>query len=375
MDWKDSPEKHPVAAAVLSAVGSGKRGKDIRAAFEVSPYGWPRDAVDAALITLHTTSHLRATHKGITLSPGQLDQAKVSVTDFRAETVTLRAREKMKLRKLFHAAGVDCKPGEEALKAGDFLTCLAELAIRVGGEPPLPPRPGTDHLDALCGLAGTEQLAEILNRHATLEHYAKEWATLAARADSRKGAWDTLSALLQHAEGVAAAKESRRQANAVRTDRRLLDVSDPLPDIRKGVVDALRTSVTAAYAGYAKAYRDEMTRLTSNEHWKQLAVDQRSTVLGDEGIDRLMPLSIGSESDLLRSLEQTALPAWKTKSDALLQQFARAGVAAATLLEPKTQRVHLTSGTLKTHSEVASWVADTEQELLATLESGPIVIS
>ena len=120
MDWKDSPEKHPVSAAVLSEVGSGKRGKDIRAAFEASPYGWPRDAVDAALVTLHTTSHLRATHKGITLSPGQLDQAKISVTDFRAETTTLSAREKMKLRKLFHAAGVDCKPGEEILKALSF---------------------------------------------------------------------------------------------------------------------------------------------------------------------------------------------------------------------------------------------------------------
>ena len=375
VDWKDSPEKHPVAAAVLSEVGSGKRGKDVRAAFEASPYGWPRDAVDAALITLHTTSHLRATHKGMTLSPGQLDQGKISVTDFRAETVTLSAREKMKLRKLFHAAGVDCKSGEETLKVVEFLACLAELAKRAGGEPPLPPRPATDHLDGLRGLAGTEQLAEIMNRHATLEQQAKEWAALAERADNRKAAWETLSVLLKHADGVAAAEELRRQAAAVKSDRRLLDASDPLPDIRKALVDALRTSLTAAHGGYAKAYHDEMTRLTASEHWKQLAVDQRSQVLADEGIDSLTPLSISSASELLRSLAQTALPAWKTKSDALLQQFARAAVAAATLLEPKTQRVHLTSGTLKTRGEVASWVADTENELLAKLESGPILIS
>jgi hypothetical protein len=84
VDWTDAPEKHPVCAAVLSEVGSGKRGKEVRDAFEASPYGWPRDAVDAALITLHTTGHIRATHKGMTLSPGQLDQAKISVTDFRA---------------------------------------------------------------------------------------------------------------------------------------------------------------------------------------------------------------------------------------------------------------------------------------------------
>ena len=375
VDWKDSPEKHPVATAVLSEVGSGKRGKDVRGAFEASPYGWPRDAVDAALIALHTTSHLRATHKGMTLSPGQLDQAKISVTEFRTETTTLSAREKMKLRKLFHATGVDCKPGEETARAPAFLARLAELADRAGGEPPLPPRPGTDHLDRLRGLAGTEQLAEILSRHGTLEPQAQEWATLAKRADKRKAAWETLSVLLGHADGVATAEELRRQADAVRSDRRLLDASDPLPDIRKVAVDALRTSVTAAHGEYAKTYHEQMAGLTFGEDWKQLTIDQRNQILADEGIDSVAPLSIGSESDLLRSLDQTALPAWKTKSDALLQQFARAAVAAARLLEPKTQRVHLTSGTLKTSDDVGSWVADTQKGLLARLENGPIVIS
>jgi len=51
VDWTDVPEKHPICAAVLSEVGSGKRGKEVRDAFEASPYGWSRDAVDAALIT------------------------------------------------------------------------------------------------------------------------------------------------------------------------------------------------------------------------------------------------------------------------------------------------------------------------------------
>ena len=120
-----------------------------------------------------------------------------------------------------------------------------------------------------------------------------------------------------------------------------------------------------------------MARLTAGDNWKELACrPAQSEILVDEGIDSLTPLSIGSESDLLRSLGQNR-PAehGRRRSDALLQQFARAAVAAATLLEPKTQRVHLTSGTLKTRGEVASWLADTEKELLAKLKSGPIVIS
>lgn len=95
MDWTDAPEKHPVCAAVLSKVGAGKRGKEVRDVFESSPYGWPGDAVDGALVILHTTGHLRATHKGMTLAPKQLDQSKISVAEFRAETATLNAKENL----------------------------------------------------------------------------------------------------------------------------------------------------------------------------------------------------------------------------------------------------------------------------------------
>ncbi len=375
VDWRDSPEKHLVCAAVLSEVGSGKRGKEVRDAFEASPYGWPRDAVDAALITLHTIGHLRATHKGITLSQGQLDQAKISVADFRSETATLNAREKMKLRKLFHDAGVDCKPNEETAKAPVFLARLADLADHAGGDPPMPARPATGHLDTLRALAGNEQLAEILKQHDTLAQQGKDWGKLADLAAKRKPAWEILYTLLKHADAMPGADELRKQADAVKSERRLLDASDPVPDIRKDAVDALRVAVTAAHAEYEKTYNEQMAALTASENWKILKADQRKQILADEGIDGLSALSASSEADLIRTLEQTALPAWKTKTDALAQQFARAAMAGAKLLEPKTQRVHLISGTLKTEQEVKAWLAATEKDLLAKLKTGPVVIS
>src|ERR1035441_3395773 len=104
----------------------------------------------------------------MTLSQGQLDQAKISVSEFRAETATLNAREKMKLRKLFHDVGVDCKPNEETAKAPVFLARLAELADHAGGDPPMPAQPATIHIGTLRGLGGVEQLAEILKQHDAL---------------------------------------------------------------------------------------------------------------------------------------------------------------------------------------------------------------
>ena len=375
VDWTDAAGKHPVCAAVLSEVGSGKRGKDVRAAFEASPYGWPRDAVDAALITLHTTGHVRATHKGITLSQSQLDQAKISVTDFRAETVTIDAKQKIKLRKLFQAAGVNCKPNEENAKAPVFLARLADIADRAGGNPPMPDRPPTGHLDTLRGYGGVEQLAEIFKQHDTLAHQTEDWGKLADLAGKRMPAWETLCTLLKHAIAIPGTDELREQADVVKSERRLLNASDSVPNIRKAAAATLRATLTAAHGQYKRTYNEQMATLTASENWKRLKADQRKQILAEEDVDQMPGLSVGSEADLIRSLDQTALPAWKTKNDALPQQFGRAALTAAKLLEPKTQSVHLFSGTLKAEQDVKAWLAGAEKDLLAKLKNGPIVIS
>jgi gluconate kinase len=59
----------------------------------------------------------------------------------------------------------------------------------------------------------------------------------------------------------------------------------------------------------------------------------------------------------------------------LPQQFSNAAFSAAMLLEPETQTVKLTSGTLKTEDDVKSWLVNVEKELLGKIKKGPIVIS
>jgi hypothetical protein len=118
-----------------------------------------------------------------------------------------------------------------------------------------------------------------------------------------------------------------------------------------------------------------MAALTSSDNWQKLKASDRQQILADEGIDGLPALAVGTEAELIRTLGETALPVWKTRTDALSQQFARASMAAARLLEPKTQRVHLFSGTLKTEPDVKAWLANAEKDLLAKLTNGPVVIS
>jgi hypothetical protein len=198
---------------------------------------------------------------------------------------------------------------------------------------------------------------------------------LAELAAKRKPSWETLQLLLKHSKILPESENINKQANAVKDERRLLDKTDPVPAIHKEAVSALRLAVKKAYDDFKAVYDREMAVLTSNENWVKIISDQQKDILDAEGIAGIQPLSIGDDSSLLHTLEETPLTNWKTKIDALPTQFSNAALAAAKLLEPKTQTVRLTSGSLKTEDDIRSWINDVENDLMKKIKDGPIVIS
>ena len=375
VDHKDNPDKHPVSAAVLSAIGSGKKGKEIREQFENAPYGWPRDAIDAVLITLHTSGHVRAVHKGTVLTTGQLDQAKVPVTDFRSETVAIDVKGRIKLRRLFQDANIPCKADEEVVAADKFLTALDDLAAKVGGEPPMPASPNTSTLETIRALAGNEMLATMLKEHDELKKLLEKWQALSTLAEKRKPGWQTLEKLLGYANGLPEAVELQKEADAVRDERRLLEDSDPVPPIHDKLVKLLRAEVKKAHTSAKEVFQREMKTLEASANWQKLTKEQRGHLLEDARMTPLADLSIGDDSALMSELSARSLAVWGTTADALPERFRQVALAAARLLEPKTQRVSLSSGTLKTPEDVAAWLAETEAVLLEQIKKGPVVIN
>ncbi|MCF6289521.1 MAG: BREX system P-loop protein BrxC [Desulfobacterales bacterium] len=375
IDFKDKVEKHPVCAAVLAHVGSGRKGKEIRACFEAAPYGWPRDAVDGALIALFATGQIVASRNSVPLKPKELDQNKIPVTDFRTETTTISARDRIRLRGLFQAAGISCKPNEEGAAAGQFLQKLMDLAGQAGGQPPLPEPPKTTLLADLQTMAGNEQLAGVLQHHDTLKQNTEDWAAAGDLAGRRLPSWRQLQELLEYASGQPFAEPIRSQSDAIATDRRLLDASNPLPDLIKSVVDGLRTALTTAESTYNTAYDQGMAALTSAESWQKLDEDQQQTILKNAGLGRIDKGAVGNADEVLASLSKINLESWATSKAALTQQFAEARCHADKLFEPKTQHISLFSDTLKTREDIEAWIEDTRSELLARIEDGPIVIT
>jgi hypothetical protein len=375
VDHKDNPDKHPVSAAVLSAIGSGKKGKEIREQFEGAPYGWPRDAIDAVLITLHTSGHLRAVHKGTVLASGQLDQAKIPMTDFRSETVAIEVKGRIKLRRLFGDAGITCKADEESAAAEKFLDTMDDLAAKAGGEPPLPACPKTTKLETIRALAGNEMLAAMLKEHDELKKLLEKWQVQAKLAAKRTPAWETLCDLLEHGKGLSEVVDVQKEADAVLDERRLLEESDLVPPIHDKLVKLLRAALKKAHAATKETYERELQELEENPNWKKTKKPDQERLLKEADIVPVGELKVGDDAAIIKALSERSLPVWAATADALPERFRQVALAAARLLEPKTQSVKLTSGTLKTAEDVKAWLAETETELLNRLKKGPIVIN
>ncbi len=375
VDFKDKTERHPVCSAVHSFIAYGKKGKDVRTHFANSPYGWPRDAVDAALISLFASGYLSATHNGVALKPKELDQNKIPVTDFRVETATIGAKDRIKLRGLYQLAGIPCKPNEESSAAGSFLAKLLELANSAGGEPPLPERPKTDHIVLAQSLAGNEQLSSILERHDELKGNIEAWGKVKDLAEKRLPVYSKLLELLRHAKGTEFAEEIQSQVDAIHKERRLLDSPDPLPNLVKIIVAGLRTALTLTETAYNQTYDKEMEALAATDSWQKLSESQCDEIMAATGLKRISTGPLGNEDEVLSSINKLSLESWATKTAALPQQFAEARRLADKRFEPKVQHIKLTSNTMRTPEDLDAWLSKTKDELLPKLNNGPIVVT
>lgn len=374
VDYDGKTEDHRVCSAVLSFVSSGKKGKEVRGHFSAPPYGWPRDSIDAALISLFGAGHLRATSNGSLLKPKELDQSKVPVTDFRVESAVISTQQRIKVRSLFQSAGVICKPNEETTVAAKFLNELDRLALKAGGDAPLPERPDTCHLQDLQYLAGNEQLDEILNRYDELQQNIEDWTTAADLAEKRFPSYERMRSLARHAIALDVTSVTKPQTEAILANRSLLDDSDPVPNLASMLTDALRTALAKAEEKFSTTYDRELAQLESADSWQKIEQADRDRILKESHIRKISKGKTGTEQEVLKSLEHISLDAWRDRTAALPQLFATARISADRLLEPETSQVRLSRTTLRTPEDVGNWLDQTEQMLLEKIEQGPIVV-
>ncbi len=259
--------------------------------------------------------------------------------------------------------------------AGKFLDKLNNLACNAGGDAPLPERPDTKHLSHLQSLTDNEQLIGILERHDELLQNFKDWTSACELGKTRMQDYNRLQSLMYHADGLDTAKRVQPQIDAIVSNRSLLDITDPIQNLTKALVDTLRKALGDAEKQYTDVFKQESACIESAESWQKIGQSDRRRILNDLKITKDNKGTTGTEQDVLESLERISLNEWRTRTAALPKLFEDARIQADKLVEPKIRQVRIHATTLHTPKEVRDWITRTEQEILKQLKQGPVAVS
>jgi len=372
---KDAPDKHPVGREVMTTIGAGASGTDIRKKLRGTPYGWPQDAIDAAVIALHRSQHISAKLNGMAVAVGQLDQNKIAKTEFRIEKSTLGVQQRIRLRDLFSKLKIQCKSGDEAIKAPEFLSALISLGKSAGGVPPLPALPSVTAIEDLQKLVGNEQLLEIHGRAADFETNIKSWQNLSAIAEKRLPQWALLERLSKHSALIPAATGRLTEVESIRTGRMLLDPTDPVAPILKEIAALLRAEVQRLVADQKSAVTAASTGLAANPLWGKIDAGTQQSLLAKYGLVDPVAPAIGSDADLADFLNRISLDRLHELVEAVTGKVDAVLRDAAKLLEPKVQYVTVARDLLRTAPDVNAWIDRQRESLLAAVSKGPVQVN
>lgn len=369
VDHAGSPETHPVCKAILAYLGPGRKGADIRANFIGTPYGWPQDAIDGALMVLANVGQLRVIGEdGKAASLPDLPRAKIGVCTFKSETTIITLPQRLAVRGLLQDAGVPFEKEQEAFALTALLERLESAARASGGDAPAPLPASLPDAAILRGLSGNDLLAELASRAPDLKQCLKDWKQSAEVMASRLPKWRLAEKLV----GFGAADQASA-IDAVRTARSLNTEPDPVPPIIAAATETLRGRLNAVFADWQAAWEKGEARLNASETWNRLSPEQKHRIRQDNGLLQATKSTVDSPESVASALQQRGLSQWADMVKALPTRIDDALAQAAAELEPKAHAVQLPGGLIKSEADLDVWLADVRARVVAALADGPVI--
>ena len=376
LGYSGNASDHPTCQRVLNEIGTaGKKGGDVRKKFAAPPYGWSQDAIDGAILSLLAAGNIKALQNGVQVSAAQVDQSKIGTTEFRSEVAVVTMAQRIAVRGLLQSAAIGHTQGSEALALPTLLSHIKTLAKEAGGDAPLPPVSNTSHLDDLLTKTGNELLLAVYNDKDRLSKEIKEWKDAKSHADARLKHWQTLQTLLKHAATLDIHAKCKSDTEGIKSNRSLLSNPDPVPPLLSQLSTALREAVTKARTEHQDAYLGAMDTLYDDPNWQKLDEAQQKTIQAKHGLGALPELKVGTEAELLATLEAAPLATWKDKTAALSERINEARLDALQLLKPAAVRVKLPSRSLVTEADVDKYLTDVRALIMAEVGVGtPVTV-
>lgn len=371
------PAQNPVCKAILSYIGNGKKGIDIRTHFESAPYGWSGDAIDGGLQVLLVAGLAKAEdERGGSIMPTALERKNIGKTTFKAESITITIPQRLQIRKLLQKLELPTAADKEAQSVQQLVQKLISLAECAGGEAPKPERPSTALIEEIRHTSGNAQLLAIYEHRAALDENISAWQKLGEGINKRWPSWLQLKQLIKDAQSLQAALPLLQQVQAIEEKRQLLAEPDPLAPLIAQLTQILREELNWIAHQYNERHQEGMNRLSADSNWQQLTPEQRNQLLSAQKLTEAERpnVQVQDTQAILDTLAHNTLSALADRVAAMPSRFDAVAQEAAELCEPQTQFIRLPRRTLKTETELEQWLEEVKQQLQNALTKGSITL-
>ncbi|QYZ80392.1 BREX system P-loop protein BrxC [Methanofollis formosanus] len=375
--FSKATEEHPVCKEILHQLHSGpKTGNEMRKVLEGPPFGWPKDAVDGALIALCASEHLSGTLQRKQITAKEMDRKNLGKMEFHTETVVLSVDDKLLLRALCTDLSIPTEGIAWVESASSVLDVVSRLAEKSGGEAPRPELQTPGYLADLRSLSGNQLVKEIVANQSAIKSDVKNLKQKSQQIVERIPAWRQLTVLIDYAEGLDILNEVLEQYNAIFEQRSLLSDPDPVPPLLMKVRNGLREALTKGAKQVRSAQESALTELKKDKLWQQLSESQQVDLQIRYNLIIQSPLSLKNDDEIITQIKKTPLISFSQTARLIEQSLPDIRAEMAKMLEPKTVEVLLSSGAIvRTEEELDSYLADLKERAMSEIGKGnPVML-
>jgi hypothetical protein len=265
------PQDHPVCRAFLRALRPSRKGSELHAAFAAPPYGWPREAVEAAMLVLANAGQIKVTGAdGKPVVAADLNATQLRTCTFAPENRVVSASERIAVRSLGQALGLTIPSGQENDHLLTLVERLQQAAEGAGGPHPAPAIPEVPGMNEFRSSTSNDLLAELAARAEELKPLIAQWQAAKAEKERRLRDWNWATRLVSL--GAAGQREA---LDAIRAARNLLAEPNPLPTLVSAAAEDLRNQTNTAHAAWREAWEAGEARLKADSAWEKVSPEKK----------------------------------------------------------------------------------------------------